>query len=412
MEQDKSRLSKYYIIFAISIFMNGYCCLQWSTYPYTVIQYLSMILSGVGPLLLAIPAGVGKKKAILLKREYFLIFCLSLLLLLYMCLAGSEFKSAPTIGEILLIITILFLLMFNESERETILEIVIKTFTIIILPSLVYYLLYSIGISLPHTILLSAHPGKSLLGSYYLHFPFGLIQVDPYSPLRLCGIFDEPGFVGTVAVLLFATGYNKVNKKWAALLLFEAIMTLSMGAYLLLLIFVIVYAYKKGLIKLALVLLALYLGLMVFINIKTNNVSITALQNRIDVTSTFMFKDNRTTKSFDAAFESFIDEGAYPLWFGNGKYAYSNNAAMAGSFSYKCLIYDFGIVGFCLYIGFYIISAIRLGKCNDNLPFFIVFLVSIYQRPYVFSILFTTIFILGISTGVSQVEKEKIHGLS
>lgn len=412
MDQNKSRLRKYYIIFAISIFMNGYCFLQWDTYPYTVIRYLSLILSGIGPLLLAIPSGLIKNRCLFMKREYLIILFLALLLLLYMCLAGCEFKSAPTLGEIVLIITIVFLLTLSENDRKIILEIVIKTYTIIIFPSLVYFLLYSIGVSLPHSTLLPVQPGKALLGSYYLHFPFGLILVDPYSPLRLCGIFDEPGFVGTVGALLFAAGYNKVNRKWAMLLLFETIMTFSMGAYLLLLVFAIVYAYKKGLIKLSLVLAILYIGFMVFINLRTNNINITALQNRIDITSSIIFKDNRTTKSFDTAFNRFISEGSYPLWFGNGKYAYSNNVAMQGSFSYKCLIYDFGIVGFCLYTGFYIISALRLGRCYANLPFLIVFLVSIYQRPYVFSILFTTIFILGVSTGLPQAKRECNNELS
>lgn len=412
MEQDKKRSSAYFIIFAISIFLNGYCCFLWSTYPYAVIRYLSLALSGIGPFLLAFPASETNKKGLRIKQDYLFVVSLSILLLLYICLAGSQFKSAPTLGEIVLIFTILFLIMLNVSDRETILDNTIKTFAIIIFPSLVYFLLYSIGITLPHSTLLSAHPGKALLGSYYMHFPFGLINIDPYSPPRWCGIFDEPGFVGTVAVLLFAAGYNKVNKKWAALLLFEAIMTLSLGAYTLLVIFVVVYTIKKGLIKFAFVLLALYIGLMFFIDKKTNNESITALQDRFDVTSTFMLKDNRSTKSFDDAFESFFDKGGYPLWFGNGKYAYSDDVDMAGSFSYKCLVYDFGIVGFCLYIGFFIVCAIRVGKLKDNLPFFIVFLTSIYQRPYVFSILFTTIFILGISTGHPQVKKEQPLELS
>ena len=366
-----------------------------------------MILSGLGPVLLIFPSRVLQRKKLLINRGYLLIIVLAFVLLLYICIAGQEFVSVPTLGDLLLLPTIFFLLMMDYDCKKELLKYVVISFTVMVFPSVVYYLLELVGVNLSYQTLQSSHPGKALAGTHYLHYPLGLIISDGFSGIhRLCGLFDEPGFVGTIGAILFAAGYKKVDNKWRYILLGEIIFTLSMAGYILVLLYGLFRLYKRGFIKLSIGLLIVFLLFSFLINFQTSNPGIKEMQSRIDLSTLFLVKDNRTTSSFEAEFNRFVSSGGLALWLGNGKNAYSHNSNMMSSFSYKCLLYDFGIIGFCLYIGFFVVSGLCTKNIKENFGFFLVFVFSIYQRPYVFSLVFVTIFLLGMLV-VPQKEKKQ-----
>lgn len=396
----KTKISDFFLIlYAISVYMNSYCMFRWSTYPYSSIRNIAIVLGICGPLCLIIvimlSSGLLERK-IKLKKKYLGILVCGFCLVVHMNFLGKFYHNFLNYSQLLALLSVVLILLLDNNKKMKLFEYIYKIFLVMTIPSLIYYLLSLVGISLPYSLLTSAHPSKIIAGWKYQHYPFGLVAVVPYTPNRFTGIFDEAGYVGTLCAMYFASGYKKIGKKWMVLLLLESILTFSMGCYVLLFIFIVAYSFKQGMVKFAVTLLILLISVVIFANLNFTNEALIKIQSRIDLGSRLLFVDNRTTSAFDNEFESFISNGGYELWMGNGYEAYGHNLNMISSFSYKNFLYDYGIVGFCMYITFFIIVFFSVSRSLNSLPFFVVFIASIYQRPYVFSTLFLTILILGL----------------
>ena len=98
--------------------------------------------------------------------------------------------------------------------------------------------------------------------------------------------------------------------------------------------------------------------------------------------------DNRTNERFDAIYSSIYDDPtALFIGYGMGEIgAIQRNLLLDGS-SYKCLIYDYGYIGFGLFI-IWIFYAVNIFKGQkNNLNIFILlfmYIINIYQRPTMF----------------------------
>ena len=112
--------------------------------------------------------------------------------------------------------------------------------------------------------------------------------------------------------------------------------------------------------------------------------------------------------SFDDEFSRFVDRGGYPFFMGyGGTGAYSNNSNMAGSFSWKCLVYDYGLIGLGYIIIFYILLCKSEKIKKEHFPFLAVYIASIYQRPYVMDYMYLSLFICAL--GSISAEADKIN---
>lgn len=384
-------------IFSFSVFCNSYFMLMWSTYNNRAISLLAQVIAYAGTFLLLAFIIVSSTNKGKVHKSSLFIFALVILLEFHMNVFGSENTFPFTLAEFRFIVSILILFLLSNEQRKTIFQYIVKLFAIMVLPSVVYFLLNSVGVHLPYSVLNSEQSSKILSGTYYQHYPFGLIVSSPWTMSRLCGLFDEPGVVGTLSAIFISTNYDKISKKWTLLLLIEGILSFSMAFYLLMLIYIIVRAFLHGAIRFTITLSALVIMFLVFINTDFNNEYISSIQARIDVTSTYLFVDNRTSDSFDQEFSNFVEKGGYPLYMGNGKGSVSSNAVMSSSFSYKCLLYDYGIIGSILYLLVFFVTAFYFKIKRRNIPFLLVFLASIYQRPYVFNLQYYTIFVTALS---------------
>lgn len=397
MANHKSWISKkniVYFVYAISVFLlGGYCFFRWETYNVKIISNLAYILYYAGAILMVCYVLSHCKK---IRYSSFFIMPYAFLLTMYVAFAGTKYR-ALTYGDIELLLIIFVICQMSEKNEAQLFEYVAKIFAILVLPSLIYFILSNLGINIPYDIQMPEHTLKSAYGIYYKHYPFGLVMIQNGWISRYCGIFDEAGFVGTLCGFFIAACHNRMDKKWVILLLIEGIFSLSLAFYLLLVIYAIVYAWSKGFVRVAGTILALALGLLLFVNIDFHNESIAHIQSRIDLTSTILVEDNRSNDTTDAEIKGFLNEGNIDVLIGKGRGASSKNANISG-WSYKFLLYDYGIIGIVLYIGFFIFYAWKRGRFNKStFPFIAVFIASIYQRPYVFSKLNITIFMLGIS---------------
>ena len=382
-------------LYALSIYI-GASYLVWSTYDNQTISIIARLFIHMGTITLAVYEFFKKR---LLKFDNRALAAIVMLALfeVFITFLPVEKGIFLDLARIRIVICVSLLFTLDDEDRKTIFTYMTYIFVAITLPSLIYYLLYMAGINVPYDIISSENAGKVYYGAHYQHYPFGLILVHSGFVSRYSGIYDEPGFIGTIAAFLFVAGYRRLDKKWLVLLLIEGVMTLSVAFLIMIAVFFVIDSFIHDAKKLGLILIALLLGVVLLANITSNNPFITAIQSRLDFSSLLLFRNNRTSDLFNQAFSQFLKDGGYPLWFGYGEGAYSLNAQMTGASSYKCLFYDFGIIGVIIYVLVLIMVGRKFRFNKETIPFFCIFVLSIYQRPYIMNIQFLSLLICGMS---------------
>ena len=407
MNNKKNILSLSILLFSICLFLNNYCMFFWSTYSSTSMISIYRLISYCGVVFLFSVALISKRIKHTVSISGLAVLALVIINIIHRKLISNSTMQMFSITDGVILLCVVLLVLLDDKSKKDIFSLSLKIFVIVCLPSLIYFVLSFIGINIPHSILQSSHALKSARGLYYDKYFFGLILKTPYQSDRFCGIFDEPGVVGTLAAIFFAGGYKKMNKVWLILLLIEGFFSLSLAFYFLLMIFVIIRAICDGLAKFAICGIVLIMLLTFFLNIKTDNEFITNIQNRMDLSSSFIFIDNRTSDAYEDEFNSFLQGDKNELFFGRGSGAAESNYLMSSSWSYKNIIYDYGMIGFCLLIIFVVMCFVYGGIGKSSACFFVVFLISIYQRPDIFNVEYISILICGIAYN-----DERVHDKS
>lgn len=387
---------------AIGAFINNNIYWGWETYHGGIWNPIIKFIRYSGLIILFIIAIQQKEKPIKTQKQFIVIFFELLMVSAVACYAGSE-KTVPyNMGYIISAILLIVSFFLHQEDQAKIFDYIVKIFVVISFPSLVYYIITVIlGIEIPYEYLIPPHQGKAASGLYYELRPMGLIIKNQYQTIlpRYCGVFDEPGMIGTLsAIFLSATLKRKENKVWSILLVLEGILSFSMAFYILILINIIFISMMKGIIQVSVTICLVAVGIILFLNIDFQNPQLKNIQNRIDISSRFFVKDNRTNSEFEKEYRKMMDNAGYELLFGHGIGYVQTRPELSASFSYKLLIFEHGLIGAFLYIGFFVLLAVFYYKLSkDNLNFLLLFFASIYQRPYIMSQQYTMIFIFALS---------------
>jgi len=299
------------------------------------------------------------------------------------------------------------LILCDQTTKAEIFKVYVVLFALSLIPGIIYYLLEMTGISLSRGILYSSNQlgyqnsvEFHLLShaDYYKHYIGAVMRVNANT--RFSGIYDEAGLVGTItALILCARGFKFRKNKTNIFLLICLIISFSLAGYIIAIGFYTLKWFREKQWKLFVGAIALYVFLVVFLNLKIENTAIRFFQSRIQITSTrIQFANNRLTSNYMVGFSNFLNGNLLVKMFGFGKGAKNVNPYMSGSSSYLDMIYNFGYIGFGLMI-FTIVYLycdfrfIRLVKRWQELILLILFIVSMYQRPgiyfpYYFIVLF------------------------
>lgn len=392
-----------FVIFVLSIVISANAYFTWDAYGSSLLKYIIKCFRYFGLLVMTLYViTYSNKKLGRVPEKEFILGVILFLTLFEMNFLGASYQRFFNIVSLVAFVTFIICMSLNFAQRSRLYEIFMKVFALITLPSVIYFCVHHLlGINLPYSVLGTDHTGKAALGVYYELRPLGLIisSINYFAVPRLCGIFDEPGVIGTISAMLVAVNIccHKF-RNWTFLLVIEGIMSFSLAFFAMMIILASIIAIQKSIIKFLVFLTFLVFFSGLFISVEFDNPNLKKIQNRIDFTSDILIKDNRTTDSFKREFESFINRGGYSLFFGEGIGAYHANPNMTGSNSYKCLIYDYGIVGFILYMSFFILLyVLEYGINKLSFPFFVVFMASLYQRAYVLNSIFLFLYICSLA---------------
>ena len=139
-----------------------------------------------------------------------------------------------------------------------------------------------------------------------------------------------------------------------------------------------------------------YRHFFVLPHIHFSNVAIQRLVNRLSFANGALVGDNRSNSVIDGVLAGVLSSPEYRLWgYGNG---YTSTLTYLGGIStYKSYIINFGLFGFGLIFIPPILEAIRQSRMKRTIIIYIIcFVLSIYQRPNIYSLSYFAVLYGGI----------------
>lgn len=359
----------------------------WTTYGSGVLSLLFQGSLSISALLIVIYLLMNNRK---INRAAFGTIILLIIVRMYMLMTGIDKISFLAFGNYIVLIIIIAFFILTEQERKEVFNNFALIFAISLVPAIIIWFLTNSGIQLPYQYLATEHVGKAAKGAYYQKYFGAAFLSYPYFVFqRLSGMFDEPGVVGTFAALFLAGDEFRLKGRLRnIIILIGGMLSFSMAFYILIIITLAIKSFNKGFLKFSIVLILIILSYNVIMTIETDNYIISEIfQKRLKIVAISLAEDKRTSQSFNYEFDKFMKGDFLRILFGYGSSAYQNNPSMFGSYTYKILIYDFGVIGYVMLL-VWIIYATKKIACFDGrtLMLMIVFVISIYQRPFVLSV--------------------------
>ena len=275
-----------------------------------------------------------------------------------------------------------------------------KVFAISLIPAIFIFVLIQIGIDLPSASIVAGEGVVAEARSYDLFFGVTVMirqhGVDFLN--RLCGIYEEPGFVGTMGVF-FLLGDKITLKKWENIvILIACAFTFSLAFVLLFLIGILLSLIGKlkdttTFLTSFLLIVAMIVGYFVFMSLPLEeNDMLGELQGRMEITDEGLAGDNRfgSTDYAVKAYENFLKSDLETILFGYGRDARVIPGTKINIWmfvhSYKEFIFGFGFVGFALLLVALVFTFYEKFRRIPHVRkwgifvLLVVFLISIYQR--------------------------------
>ena len=236
---------------------------------------------------------------------------------------------------------------------------------------------------------------------------FALYHQNSYSSIlldRLCGIFNEPGALGTICALLFIITFEKTKLWEKILLLLTGLLTYSVAFFVLTFGFLIVYLCVKDsrYIVLAIGLVILFLKIP---TIDWKNDALNGLASRLIISGNGLSGNNRLTDSYKASYEAMKKTSYILCGYGKG-FDFSE-----GSLSYVKYIVQFGYIGFGIMMIQWLGMTVVNIKSKMQYVYVLFFFASLYQRPApIISILGYVLVFGGLSWMQREEQIRKIKG--
>lgn len=231
-------------------------------------------------------------------------------------------------------------------------------------------------------------PWNEVKSYMYKQYPLLVIPNkigDPILKFRLHSMFEEPGVLGTMNILLLYSS-NLNFKDWRiCIFVLSGLLSFSLYFYI---IFLFLYVYVKG-IKLKNLFVVSSVAISVFIflipNIENKDFDLSALvYNRFSTTdaSRTFNGDNRSSMRFDDAYSKFCNNSDFiTILIGAGNNAHS--LIDPGIQTYKMFIYDYGFIYILLLFFFIMFHLFTFPKpiSSSSLFYLLLILSFLYQRP-------------------------------
>jgi len=241
------------------------------------------------------------------------------------------------------------------------------------------YLSYILKLGVPYEVV---NYYSSRFTAYYYDYKLAYLYHGVSGEVRLCGLFNEPGYFGTICALLLCIDQINLKKISNIIICIAGLLTFSIAFIVLIIVnLVLNYINKKWLI--VLIIISTIILFFVFPNLEFNNDTINFIFRRLDFSNDGMIVDNRSNALTDKLIIDLFKTNY--VFFGHGS-GYANLNTL-GVLSFKTYLLDFGVIGFSILYGLPLIFALKYSFGNRQIVIFVIcFFLSVYQRPHIFNI--------------------------
>ena len=303
----------------------------------------------------------------------------------------DDYTGESAIGLLAVLLLFVFFLVKDVVQAQTF-KYFKNYLCIISLAGIVIYFSYIFHLSLPYRIVPYYEMGGA---DRYVDYTFGYLYIMK-DMVRLCGLFNEPGYFGTIIALTLCAEQINLKKKTNIILFIAGCLTFSLAFIMIILGYIILLTYKKP--KLFLFLVILFLSWFWIIpDIKTDIVGLGTIINRLTIVDGKLLGNNRQSDALLQLYETWKSSN-HLIWGYGGGYVKSQllGKSPIGS-SLRLYLINYGVAGAALLYLPTMIYSIQISRKNVlNLFYIIVFCLSILQRPNIFSVLYYVILIGGI----------------
>lgn len=328
-------------------------------------------------------------------RQNLFLANLYLISVLYLSFGGVKGYILPNFTQLSIYI---FLLSLSKDFLVLVLQKFEKLITIVLLLGIITFLISSI-VKLPSFSIAPLNPSKLSYYNVYI-FDLSVFDYNIGNSRRFMSVFDEPGVIGSFLSLLISYKEIKFNKIRDFVFVVAGLLSFSLVFYIILFINLL---YNKTLnIKFYLFFVCF---IAIFYYVKPNYVQ-TVLFERFIVGNDLGIVNNRTTEDFDIKYDNFVKKGGEQLFLGLGPNSLKelSKEIELNVSSYKSVVYQYGILGFLIFVFFFFYSTWRYAPTKRGWFFFLIFLMVIWQRPEHFAYFNIIIYLCGLSY-ISKMEK-------
>lgn len=336
-----------------------------------------------------------------LRMQRPLVFLLTILYSLV-----SVFYKAPGFnGEQRVVFSLLMLALVSLAEKEQLIVAFkyLKWFLVVTgAIGIITYISFLIGLPLPHEIVPYYAENMSAMGYAYVDYGISYLVISADNGLRLCGLFNEPGYFGTFAAMILIIERLNLRKKENVILLIASVLTFSFAFFVVVGIYFILSRLKINVKSIALILIVLCIPIYVLPNIHFSDPNLQSLVDRFSVQDGKLAGDNRNTEDFMDLYEHEMSNPTV-FWFGKGTGYISTTTINSSNASIRNIIIQYGYFGLLFFYGLlFLIAWKEISKCPDRnlrfsaLLYIILFYISLYQRPYLYALNYFILFFGGI----------------
>lgn len=268
---------------------------------------------------------------------------------------------------------LIFILLIRKDKALLFFRYFKNLFCIsLFLSLLIYTLIVFFNIDISYNSILPLNPLKEF---NYSQYPF-LVSARPLGisnfNIRFSGMFDEPGVIGSLAVVFLLVDRFNLKSKQNIILLISGLLSFSLYFYL------SIIAYILYLVSVKYRILIIFLCFLLYsITIKIEAVN-TLVWDRIAIEDGNLTGDNRSSDALDGAYENFIKSD--DLFWGKGlEYALRFTD---GSSSYKLFLLAYGLIfSVTVFLAFSLYGYFNIKKLKHVIIYLFLILSMLYQRP-------------------------------
>jgi len=300
-------------------------------------------------------------------------------------------NNASIVWSIVVSFMFLLVLLFTKDDIKNIFYKFKFIFAISLIPSMIIWILHIIGVDInifSIGTLEAPNPLKTEAGQFYILFPgTSILNYMLDSPIiRLQGMYNEPGVVGTIAGLILVSEKMNLKNRSNIIIFIAGIMSLSLAFFITMLLYAF-FTLKKNIYQVISFLLFLFVIYNFLPTTIQSQIKARTIE-RIELDKNFKMKGYNRENKYSNNWENWINSDTESFLFGI-------DYVSDGSSSWKNILIKSGYIGFFLIIIIYMLLLfINLKKINyDQFIFLFLFFLLFIQRPSIISPVYLLIFI-------------------